>query len=91
MNAFDIPQEVLRTPDPSQFLRSPEIPAVAPRTSCIEFAFSDQLRAYYQHEQRAMWSRWNPLPRPCFRHGYDRGKTTELSPDRHAFATPPTA
>ncbi len=66
MNAFDIPQEVLRTPDPSQFLRSPEIPAVAPRTSCIEFAFSDQLRAYYQHEQRAMWSRWNPLPRPCF-------------------------
>jgi len=65
MNVFDIPQEVMRTPDP-RFLRSPEVPAVAPRTSGIEFAFSDQLRAYYQPEQRAMWSRWNPLPRPCF-------------------------
>jgi DSF synthase len=65
MNVFDIPQEVLRTPDP-QYLRSPEIPAAEPRTSGIEFAFSDQLRAYYQHEQRAMWSRWNPFPRPCF-------------------------
>ena len=65
MNAFDIPQEVLRTPDP-QFLRSPEIPAAKPRTSGIEFTFSDQLRAYYQAEQRAMWSRWNPTPRPCF-------------------------
>ncbi len=65
MNVFDVPQEVLRSPDP-QFLRTPEVPASAPRTSGMEFAFSDQLRAYYHEEQRAMWSRWKPAPRPCF-------------------------
>ena len=66
MNVFDIPQEMLRNPD-QQFLRSPAIiPATRPRTSGIEFAFSDQLRAYYQPEQRAMYSRWKPSPRPCF-------------------------
>ena len=55
MNVFDIPQEMLRNPDP-QFLRSPAIiPVTRPRTSGIEFAFSDQLRAYYQPEQRAMY------------------------------------
>ncbi len=56
---------LLRAPDP-QFLRSLEAPAAEPQTSGIEITFSDQLRAYYQHEQRAMWSRWNPFPRPCF-------------------------
>jgi DSF synthase len=66
MNAFDVPQEVLRTPDLQFRNRAEIIPAIAPRTSWIEFAFSDQLRAYFQPEQRAMWSRWNPLPRPCF-------------------------
>jgi DSF synthase len=65
MNVLDVPHEVLRTPDP-QFLRSPALPAIPPRTSGIQFAFSDQLRAYYRPEHRAMWSRWNPLPRPCF-------------------------
>jgi DSF synthase len=65
MNVFDVPQEVLRTPDP-EILRTPELPAGEPTTSGIEIAFSEQLRAYYQHEQRAMWSRWNPFPRPCF-------------------------
>lgn len=31
----------------------------------IEFSFSPQLRAYYQKDTAAMWSRWNPSPRPC--------------------------
>ena len=65
MNVFDVPQEILRTPD-LDVLRTPELPAGEPTTSGIEIAFSEQLRAYYQHEQRAMWSRWNPFPRPCF-------------------------
>jgi len=65
MNVFDVPQEVLRTPDP-EILRTPELPTGEPTTSGIEIAFSEQLRAYYQHESRAMWSRWNPFPRPCF-------------------------
>jgi DSF synthase len=31
----------------------------------IEFSFSPQLRVYYEKDQGAIWSRWNPLPRPC--------------------------
>jgi len=65
MNAFDVPQEILRTPDP-ELLRAPALPCGEPTTSAIEIAFSEQLRAYYQHETRAMWSRWSPWPRPCF-------------------------
>ena len=65
MNVFDIPQEVLRTPD-LDMLRAPELPSGEPTTSGIQIVFSEQLRAYYQHDQRAMWSRWNPWPRPCF-------------------------
>ena len=65
MNVFDVPQEVLRTPGPDM-LRAPELPSGEPTTSGIQIVFSEQLRAYYQHDQRAMWSRWNPWPRPCF-------------------------
>ena len=65
MNAFDVPQEILRTPDP-ELLRAPTLPCGDPTTSNIEIVFSEQLRAYYQHETRALWSRWNPWPRPCF-------------------------
>ena len=68
MNVFDIPHDVLRTPD-AQLLRRPDAPAAIPWTRGTEIAFSDQLRAYYQPEQRAMWSRWNPSPRPCFNSG----------------------
>lgn len=31
----------------------------------IEFSFSPQLRAYYRKDTGAIWSRWNPSPRPC--------------------------
>jgi Enoyl-CoA hydratase/carnithine racemase len=65
MNVFDVSQEILRTPA-SEFLNAIELPHGERTTSGIEMVFSDQLRAYYQHDQRAMWSRWNPSPRPCF-------------------------
>lgn len=32
----------------------------------IEFSISPQLRAYFDKSQHAIWSRWNPEPRPCF-------------------------
>ncbi|WP_310482181.1 crotonase/enoyl-CoA hydratase family protein [Chamaesiphon sp. VAR_48_metabat_403] len=32
----------------------------------LNINFSEQLCAYYQPEQRAMWSIWHPSPRPCF-------------------------
>lgn len=31
-----------------------------------EYFFSEQLCALYDREQRAMWLRWNPVPRPNF-------------------------
>lgn len=32
----------------------------------VEFPFSPQLRAYFNKDQHAIWSRWKPSPRPCF-------------------------
>jgi DSF synthase len=32
----------------------------------VEYSFSNQLRASFRKEQGAIWSRWNPAPRPCF-------------------------
>lgn len=37
-----------------------------PVTESAELSFSPQLRVYFDKEHRAMWSRWNPEPRPCF-------------------------
>lgn len=54
---FDVPYEILRTP---------ELPVAEPGASGTEFVFSEQLTAHYDSEQRAVWSRWDPLPRPCF-------------------------
>jgi DSF synthase len=65
MNVFDVSQEILRTPA-SELLNAPELLREEPTSNGIEMVFSDQLRAYYQHDQRAMWSRWNPSPRPSF-------------------------
>src|SRR5688500_16442380 len=62
MNAFDVPQDVLRTP--ATLLRCAVLPMGTPAT--IEFVYSEQFRAHYDPAQRAMWSRWNPSPRPCF-------------------------
>ncbi len=64
MNAFDVPQEVLRNPAP--VLRNAELPLGTIVSPVIEKVYSDQFRCYYQPAQRAMWSRWNPSPRPCF-------------------------
>lgn len=44
-------------------------PAVTGRPSddeTIEFFFSEQLSSFYRKDQRAMWLRWNPSPRPNF-------------------------
>jgi DSF synthase len=76
MKVFDIPQEALRDAE-SEFLRGPELPPAESSSSGIDITFSDQLRAYYQPEQRAVWSRWNPSPRPCF--------NSALLADIHAY------
>ena len=34
--------------------------------SRIDFDFSPQLAVHFEREDRTMWSRWTPEPRPCF-------------------------
>lgn len=52
---------------PSAVLEARQLPATQPLTNGgVEFSFSPQLRANFDKETRAMWSRWAPEPRPCF-------------------------
>src|SRR5258708_6642283 len=67
MNLSDVSQEILRSP--AEVLNAPEVPRAEPTTGGVEMKFSDQLRAYYLQDQRAMYSRWNPSPRPSFNAG----------------------
>jgi DSF synthase len=55
---MNVPQELL-VPSPAGATRSRG-------TLNTEYFFSDQLSALYDREQRAMWLRWNPAPRPNF-------------------------
>jgi DSF synthase len=64
MNLSDVSQEILR--NPAELVNAPELPRAEPTTGGVEMKFSDQLRAYYLQDQRAMYSRWNPAPRPSF-------------------------
>lgn len=47
-------------------LEAREQPVTHPFAHGVEYRFSPQLRAHYDTETRAMWSRWTPHPRPCF-------------------------
>ena len=47
-------------------LSSPVLPSVQPCEVGVQVVFSDQLRAVYNIEQRAIYSRWTPTPRPSF-------------------------
>ena len=51
---------------PAAVLEARTRPAVQPTTTGIKFDFSPQLRAHFDKDTRAMWSRWSPEPRPCF-------------------------
>ena len=51
---------------PVALLQSPARRLGHPVPAGIEFEFSDQLRATYCPEQRAICSRWTAEPRPCF-------------------------
>ncbi|MFL6579544.1 MAG: crotonase/enoyl-CoA hydratase family protein [Burkholderiales bacterium] len=58
---MNVPRELL-LPAPSRSTGSAE----ALKT---EYFFSEQLSAFYDAEQHAMWLRWNPGPRPNFNPG----------------------
>lgn len=51
---------------PAALLDPRQQPASTPIPRGIEFSISPQLTAHFDKEQRAMWSRWSPEPRPCF-------------------------
>ena len=51
---------------PSAVLEVRHVPASQPLATGVALNFSPQLRANYDKETRAMWSRWSPEPRPCF-------------------------
>ena len=55
---MNVPEELL-VPAPSGATHSTGSPST-------EYFFSEQLSALYDAEQRAMWLRWNPRPRPNF-------------------------
>lgn len=58
---MNVPHELLLTPE-----RFSEKFLARESAQGIEFCFSPQLRAHFDKDQHAMWSRWNPSPRPCF-------------------------
>jgi len=53
---MNVPQELL----------VPASPGIQPAAPSTEYFFSEQLSALYDGDQRAMWLRWNPSPRPNF-------------------------
>ena len=51
---------------PAAVLEIRQQPASQPIANGLEFSFSPQLRAHFDTQSNAMWSRWSPDPRPCF-------------------------
>jgi DSF synthase len=47
-------------------LLAPAISGNSADSQTTEYFFSEQLSAFYEKEQHAMWLRWNPSPRPNF-------------------------
>lgn len=51
---------------PQELLARAPVHARDTAAESTEFFFSEQLSALYNRDQRAMWLRWNPSPRPSF-------------------------
>jgi len=51
---------------PSAVLEARQVPATQPLANGVDLSFSPQLRAHFDKDTRALWSRWAPEPRPCF-------------------------
>jgi len=47
-------------------LLAPAISGNQSEGATTEYFFSEQLSSFYERDQRAMWLRWNPSPRPNF-------------------------
>ena len=51
---------------PAAVLEARQFPSPQLINTGLEFSFSPQLRASFDKQSRAMWSRWAPEPRACF-------------------------
>jgi len=51
---------------PQELLQVPASTGAEPAGAAAEYFFSEQLSAFFDREQHAMWLRWNPTPRPNF-------------------------
>ena len=51
---------------PQALLKVPASTGAEPGGEAAEYFFSEQLSAFFDKGQRAMWLRWNPTPRPNF-------------------------
>src|SRR5262245_28836619 len=51
---------------PAAILEARHVPASRQVDDRIEFDMAPQIEAWFDPATRAMWSRWTPLPRPCF-------------------------
>jgi DSF synthase len=51
---------------PQELLKVPAATGAEPAREATEYFFSEQLSAFFDGEQHAMWLRWNPTPRPNF-------------------------
>jgi DSF synthase len=51
---------------PSAVLEARHVPATQPLPTGIALSFSPQLSVHYNKDDKAIWSRWTPEPRPCF-------------------------
>jgi len=51
---------------PQALLKVPASTGAEPAGEATEYFFSEQLSAFFDREQHAMWLRWNPTPRPNF-------------------------
>jgi DSF synthase len=51
---------------PQALLNVPASTGAEPAGEATEYFFSEQLSAFFDREQHAMWLRWNPTPRPNF-------------------------
>src|SRR5688572_10371384 len=51
---------------PTAVLEARPHPVTLPATGGLELTFSPQLKAHFDKDTRAIWSRWTADPRPCF-------------------------
>jgi DSF synthase len=51
---------------PRELLKVPASTGAEATAEATEYFFSEQLSAFFDREQHAMWLRWNPTPRPNF-------------------------